>query len=186
MKRLFDLILALIVIMPATIIILLAAIPAFLECRANPIFLQTRVGLHQVNFKLVKLRTMFPNTENLASHQVSADSVTRTGQFFRRTKIDELPQIWNVLMGQMSFVGPRPCLPGQTDLLDAREIRGVYNLMPGITGVAQVRGIDMSTPEELAKADASYLTRWSLMFDVKLIVATVFGSGRGDAVGKRS
>jgi O-antigen biosynthesis protein WbqP len=186
MKRLFDIILALIIIIPATIIVFLAAIPAFIECRASPFFFQTRVGLHQVNFKLIKLRTMLPNTENLASHHVSADNVTRTGQFFRRTKIDELPQIWNVLLGQMSFVGPRPCLPGQTDLLDAREIRGVYNLMPGITGVAQVQGIDMSTPEELANADASYPRRWSLMFDAKLILATAFGSGRGDAVGKRS
>tara|TARA_R110000824_G_scaffold77488_6_gene195918 strand:- start:744 stop:1307 length:564 start_codon:yes stop_codon:yes gene_type:complete len=181
MKRLFDLILALSLAIPALLVLSIAVIPAYIECRVNPFFVQTRVGRHQMLFKMIKLRTMYPATDDLASHQVSANSITRSGRFFRKTKIDELPQIWNVIVGEMSFVGPRPCLPSQTELREKRETRGVYLLVPGITGLAQIKGIDMSKPQELAVADAAYLGGWSLFSDVKLIIATAFGSGRGDA-----
>lgn len=183
MKRLFDLVLALFLAFPALVIVSIAAIPAFIECRANPFFLQTRVGRHQTLFRLIKLRTMYPSTANLASHEVSPNLVTRSGRFFRKTKIDELPQIWNVLIGQMSFVGPRPCLPSQLELRNAREARGVYDLLPGITGPAQIKGVDMSTPEDLAIADAAYLGPWSLVADAIVVIVTVLGSGRGDAIG---
>lgn len=186
MKRLFDLILALILILPAGLVILLAAIPVWIESRANPIFVQVRVGRQQSLFRLIKLRTLLPDTADMASHQVSIDRVMRSGKFFRKTKIDELPQVLNILLGQMSFVGPRPCLPSQAELRSAREKRGVYTLMPGITGIAQIRGIDMSTPEELAIADASYLGSWSIIVDLHLLAVTAFGVGRGDALGKRA
>ena len=186
MKRFFDFTLAIIIIAPAAIVVAVAAIPALLECRANPFFLQKRVGRHQKIFTLIKLRTMHKSTPSLASHQVSAQNITRSGKFFRKTKIDELPQIFNVLMGQMSFVGPRPCLPSQAELRSARDIRGVYSLRPGITGIAQVKGIDMSTPEELAIADALYLDRVSVVLDFKLVLITALGSGRGDAIGVKN
>lgn len=182
MKRLFDLVLALLLMLPALAIILLACIPVLIESRASPLFLQTRVGRHQTFFRILKLRTMHPNTAHVASHEISANQIMRSGFFMRKTKIDELPQIWNVLLGQMSFVGPRPCLPSQQDLRDARETRGVYELRPGITGCAQIRGIDMSTPNDLAIADATYLEKWSVRRDVQIILATALGSGRGDAV----
>lgn len=184
MKRLFDLVLAFLLILPALVIILLACIPILIESRASPLFLQLRVGRHQALFRILKLRTMHPDTAHVASHEVSAHQIMRSGLLLRKTKIDELPQIWNVLIGQMSFVGPRPCLPSQFELRNAREARGVYCLRPGITGCAQIRGIDMSTPNDLAIADASYLDRWSLIKDIKIILATALGSGKGDAVAR--
>lgn len=182
MKRLFDLVIAVLIMLPALVIILFACIPVLIESRASPLFLQTRVGRHQTFFRILKLRTMHPNTAHVASHEISASQIMRSGFFLRKTKIDELPQIWNVLVGQMSFVGPRPCLPTQLELRNAREKRKVYELRPGITGCAQIRGIDMSTPDDLAIADASYLDKWSLVKDVQIIMATVLGSGQGDAV----
>jgi O-antigen biosynthesis protein WbqP len=182
MKRAFDLLLALLLCVPFSLIVLLSAIPAWIECRANPFFVQQRLGRNRKPFAMIKLRTMYPDTAHRASHEVSATQITRTGAFFRRTKIDELPQVWNVLRGDMSFVGPRPCLPNQIELIEERAERGVYALRPGITGPAQVRGLDMSTPRALAIADAEYCGRWSLLADLRLIIATATGGGRGDAV----
>jgi len=99
---------------------------------------------------------------------------------FPAAKVDELPQIYNVLKGEMSFVGPRPCLPTQTKLINERLLRGVYDAKPGITGFAQVRGLDMSSPEELAKSDQQYLNNLSMKQDLWLVVQTVFGRGIGD------
>lgn len=182
MKRAFDLTLALLLCVPMFVIVLISAIPAWVECRASPFFVQSRVGRGRRSFQMIKLRTMYPETAHRASHEISAAQITRTGRFFRRTKIDELPQIWNVLRGDMSFVGPRPCLPNQTELVEERAKRGIYALRPGITGPAQVRGIDMSTPQTLAVADAEYCGKWSLARDLRLILATATGSGQGDAV----
>lgn len=182
MKRLFDLVLALLLILPALAIILFACIPVLIESRASPLFLQMRVGRHQTLFRILKLRTMHPDTAHVASHEISANQILRSGLLLRKTKIDELPQIWNVLIGQMSFVGPRPCLPSQRELRSAREARGVYCLRPGITGCAQIKGIDMSTPNDLAIADAGYLGKWSMINDIQIILATALGFGQGDAV----
>ncbi|KHA50140.1 Sugar transferase [Sulfitobacter geojensis] len=113
---------------------------------------------------------------------MSAAQITRIGAFLRKTKIDELPQIWNVLMGDMSFVGPRPNLPNQSELIAERARRGVYDVRPGITGPAQLTGIDMSTPVELATADAAYIANQTFCEDLKLILQTGTGGGRGDAV----
>ncbi len=102
----------------------------------------------------------------------------------RRTKVDELPQIWSVIRGDMSFVGPRPCLPSQTELVRERQSLGVFDVLPGITGPAQLAGIDMSMPTRLAEMDAAYARNVSLWNDVTLIFATALGRGSGDAVGK--
>jgi len=120
-------------------------------------------------------------TPNAASHEVGSSSILVTGRLLRRLKIDELPQIWNVLNGTMSFVGPRPGLPNQVELTEARRRHGVFDLVPGITGLAQIRGIDMSVPEKLALIDKDYSSPWSLVRDLRIIWATASGAGSGDA-----
>lgn len=182
MKRLFDFMLALLAFGPALCICVPVLLAIRVETPGSPLFLQTRVGKNQRAFKLLKLRTMAKGTAQKGSHEVSAAQITRVGHFLRRTKIDELPQIWNVLIGDMSFVGPRPCLPNQTELVAERQKRGVFEVRPGITGPAQLAGIDMSTPETLAIADARYVTSHSLMGDLRMIWHTATGGGCGDAV----
>lgn len=152
------------------------------ESSGNPLFVQQRVGKGQKGFFLFKLRTMSNDTEQRASHEISSSKITRVGRFLRRTKIDEFPQVINVLKGDMSFVGPRPCLPSQSELIEARQALGVFDIRPGITGPAQIAGIDMSTPEKLARADADYMKNRSFLGDLKLMVLTAKGSGSGDAV----
>jgi lipopolysaccharide/colanic/teichoic acid biosynthesis glycosyltransferase len=148
----------------------------------SPFFLQSRVGKDQNLFVLVKFRTMAPGTQSVGTHLVDAASITKLGGFLRKTKLDELPQLFNVLIGQMSLVGPRPCLPNQTELIMERAKRGVFKVRPGITGVAQVNDVDMSTPRKLARYDQVMIKRMSLKLYLKLFVITAFGKGRGDRV----
>ncbi len=148
----------------------------------SPLFKQERVGRYQRPFVLVKLRTMRVGTASVASHLASSASITPLGVFLRRTKLDELPQLWNVLWGDMSLVGPRPGLFNQTDLIIAREAHGVFTARPGITGLAQVNGIDMSTPELLAQTDARMLRELGVAHYFRFIVLTVLGKGTGDSV----
>jgi lipopolysaccharide/colanic/teichoic acid biosynthesis glycosyltransferase len=183
-KRCLDLVLALVLLAPAAMLCVLLAPVIALDCKASPFFVQSRVGRDGRLFNLVKLRTMAASTADVASHLAPAANITRTGFWLRRLKIDELPQLLNVLSGTMSFVGPRPCLPNQTDLIAARRSNGVLSLKPGITGPAQVAGIDMRDPQRLAMADAAYLAPWTLSRDVRLILQTATGSGRGDAIGQ--
>jgi O-antigen biosynthesis protein WbqP len=110
-----------------------------------------------MQFRCHKLRTMYAGTASMPTHEVSVSRITPIGGFLRRTKLDELPQLWNVLKGEMSLVGPRPCLPAQTVLVEERRRRGVAALRPGITGTAQLRGVDMADPAKLAEIDAEYL-----------------------------
>lgn len=148
----------------------------------SPLFRQERVGRYQKPFTLVKFRTMRPDTASVATHLADASSVTKLGHFLRRSKLDELPQLWNVLKGEMSLVGPRPCLFSQTELIDERESCGVFNVRPGITGLAQIKGIDMSTPRLLAETDALMLKEMSLRAYFTFIFKTVTGSGSGDRI----
>lgn len=147
-----------------------------------PLLHQVRVGCGCKPFTLVKFRTMRLDTAHVASHLADASAITRWGGFLRRTKLDELPQLWNVLKGEMSLVGPRPCLPGQTELIAAREKLGVFAVRPGITGLAQIQGIDMSTPHLLAETDARMLAELKVPMYFKYILKTVVGAGRGDRV----
>jgi O-antigen biosynthesis protein WbqP len=181
-KRTFDLLVATGLAIPATPLMFLSAIIVYLECGANPFFVQERIGLNGNLFRLIKLRTMRPNTANLPSHEITGNQMLKSGAWLRRYKVDELPQIINIFKGEMSFVGPRPCLPSQNELIDARQSRGVDHLMPGITGTAQIAGIDMSTPLKLAEADSAYRSRLSLAEDITIMLRTFFGAGRGDAV----
>ena len=140
------------------------------------------MGRNQVPFVLVKFRTMRPDTASVATHLADASAITPFGRFLRSTKLDELPQLWNVLLGDMSLVGPRPCLFNQQELIAHRAALGVFNARPGVTGLAQVQGIDMSTPELLAKTDAQMLASLGLVDYFRYIVLTVMGRGSGDRV----
>ncbi|PMH39158.1 lipid carrier--UDP-N-acetylgalactosaminyltransferase [Vibrio cyclitrophicus] len=148
----------------------------------SPIFIQERVGRNKKPFKLIKFRTMSVETKSVASHLASNASITKLGNFLRKTKIDELPQLINVVKGEMSLVGPRPNLFNQEELIRERDALGVYDVLPGVTGLAQVQNIDMSTPELLAKVDKKMIESLTLKDYFKYILMTATGSGSGDAV----
>ena len=181
MIRVIDFVAALCGLILLSPFILLIAVILFFEHR-KPFFVQTRVGKNQKPFRLVKFRSMSPKAANLPTHEISGDLITKTGKFIRATKLDELPQLWNVLKGEMSLVGPRPCLPIQEELIEERELRKVFSLRPGITGPAQVQNIDMSTPKLLAETDQQMVGKLSFTSYLKYVLMTVTGSGQGDKV----
>jgi len=148
----------------------------------SPIFRQRRVGKNKHPFTLYKFRTMNLNTRSVATHLANQSDVTKFGSFLRKTKLDELPQLLNVLIGDMSLVGPRPCLFSQEELISEREKRGVYNFKPGITGLAQINDVDMSTPVKLSEFDALMLKDLNLTNYLKYVLATVIGKGQGDRI----
>ena len=181
MIRLIDFIGSLVGLILLAPLVLTIAIILWMEHR-KPLFIQQRVGQNQRPFTLVKFRTMSSVATDLPTHEVANSLITKSGKFLRRSKLDELPQLWNVLKGEMSLVGPRPCLPTQLELINAREERKVYLLKPGITGPAQVKNIDMSTPLKLAEEDAKLIGKLNLLSYLKYIVMTLSGSGQGDKV----
>ncbi len=181
MLRFFDVvfsIMGLVFGLPVLVVIYLLG----LSDTGSPLFMQERVGRHKKAFTLVKFRTMAVDTTSVASHLASSASITRLGGFLRRTKLDELPQLWNVLIGDMSLVGPRPNLFNQDELIAERDARGVYEVRPGVTGLAQINSIDMSTPELLAKTDAQMISQLTLKNYFLYISQTVVGKGAGDRV----
>ena len=181
MIRIFDIILSLVGLTLLSPIILVLIVMGYLDT-GSPIFRQTRVGQNKKPFSLFKFRSMSVNTQSVSTHLVQASSITKWGSFLRKTKLDEIPQLLNVLKGDMSFVGPRPNLLNQIDLLKERDARGVYSVRPGITGLAQLNKIDMSTPELLAETDAIMIHEISLMKYFKYIIQTLSGKGFGDRV----
>jgi lipopolysaccharide/colanic/teichoic acid biosynthesis glycosyltransferase/nucleoside-diphosphate-sugar epimerase len=162
-------------------LMLLACFVSWLDTR-SPLFVQKRVGRFERPFTLVKFRTMRPDTASVATHLADASAITLFGSFLRRTKFDELPQLWNVLRGDMSLVGPRPCLFNQQELIAQRAELNVFAARPGITGLAQIQGIDMSSPELLAKTDAQMLGSLTARDYFRYIFLTVLGRGSGDRV----
>lgn len=148
----------------------------------SPIFRQVRVGRHQKPFTLVKFRTMNVDTASVASHLASTASITPFGHFLRKSKLDELPQLWNVLKGEMSLVGPRPGLFNQDELTAERSARGIYDVRPGVTGLAQVSDIDMSTPSLLAETDQKMIQSLTIRDYFRYILMTATGKGSGDRV----
>lgn len=181
MIRLFDILLSVAGLVFGLPLLLLIYILGLLDT-GSPMFRQERVGRNQIPFVLIKFRTMKVDTVSVASHLASAASITRFGRILRSTKLDELPQLWNVLKGEMSLVGARPNLFNQGELIAARDALGVYSARPGITGLAQVNDIDMSTPKLLAETDALMLKQLTLKLYFKLLIQTVLGKGRGDRV----
>jgi len=181
MIRVLDMLFALLGLVFGAPVLLLLAVLGLLDT-GSPFFRQTRVGRHRQPFTLWKFRTMRPGTASVATHLADASAITPFGAFLRRTKLDELPQLWNVLCGDMSLVGPRPCLFNQEALIAARTAHGVFEVRPGITGLAQVNGIDMSTPELLAETDRKMLDELSLSAYFRYVLMTALGKGSGDRV----
>ena len=181
MIRILDFFLASVGLALLSPLIFLVMVLGWFDTR-SPLFRQERVGLGQQSFILVKFRTMRPDTASVASHLADVASITPLGHFLRRTKLDELPQFWNVLKGEMSMVGPRPNLFNQEELINARDALDVYNVRPGITGLAQIKDIDMSTPTLLAKTDAEMISTMSVSNYFKYIFLTFAGKGQGDRV----
>lgn len=178
MLRLLDILLAAIGLAVTGPLLLLLALAGLFDT-GSPLFRQTRVGRNKQPFTLVKFRTMRTGTAHVASHLADAGAVTPFGRFLRRTKLDELPQLWNVLTGDMSLVGPRPCLFNQMELIEERARRGVFAARPGITGLAQIQGIDMSTPRLLAETDCAMLASMGLRRYSGIIFMTLCGRGFG-------
>lgn len=173
LKRAFDVAASLVGLILLGWLVLVLALAVRLSSPGPGIFTQTRVGRHRRPFTCYKLRTMNAGTAAVPTHLAPVVAVTPFGRWLRRTKLDELPQLWNVLQGEMSLVGPRPCLPSQIELIAHRDRLGAYDVRPGITGPAQVRGIDMSDPARLAAIDAAYAARHDLPGDIALILATL-------------
>ena len=181
MIRFFDFIFSLIGLVLLSPIIIVLLIIGFFDT-GSPIFRQERVGKNKQPFYLYKFRSMHINTKSVATHLASASSITTFGSFLRKSKLDELPQLWNVFVGDMSLVGPRPNLYNQEELTVERDSRGVYNVRPGITGLAQINKIDMSTPQLLAETDAKMIQSLNTLGYFKYIFLTVFGKGFGDRI----
>jgi O-antigen biosynthesis protein WbqP len=182
--RLLERLLAGLMLALAAPLLLVLAAAVRLGSEGPALFRQERVGKERRPFLCLKLRTMRQGTRQAGTHEIGADAVTALGRFLRKAKLDELPQLLNVLRGEMAFVGPRPCLPSQEELVREREARGVFALLPGITGLGQVRGIDMSDPVRLAECDAEYLRRRSFALDAAILWRTAFGGGFGDRVSR--
>lgn len=181
MIRLFDVLFAFVGLTAGFPVLLIITLIGLFDT-GSPIFRQERVGRNRKSFILVKFRTMKPDTASVASHLADTSAITPLGRFLRRTKLDELPQLWNVLKGEMSLVGPRPCLFSQTELIEERDRRGVLLARPGITGLAQINDIDMSTPRLLAETDAKMLGTLSIRNYFHFIFMTVLGKGSGDRI----
>lgn len=181
MIRVFDFVFSLLGLVAGFPVLLLLTLVGFFDT-GSPVFRQVRVGRHQKPFTLVKFRTMKVDTVSVATHLASSTSITRFGHFLRKTKLDELPQLWNVLKGEMSLVGPRPGLFNQEELTAERAKRGVFEVRPGITGLAQVNEIDMSTPVLLAETDQKMIQGLTVVDYFKYIFMTVAGKGAGDRV----
>ena len=179
MKRALDVLASMVLLLFCSPILLIVIIAIRRQSPGPAIFRQVRVGKKGRPFTCYKLRTMYSGTASLPTHEVQASSVTVLGEHLRRFKIDELPQLCNVLIGDMSLVGPRPCLPSQAALVEARRQLGVFEVRPGITGLAQVKGVDMSDANRLAELDAQYVRTQSLIGDFRLILATLRGQGVG-------
>lgn len=181
MIRFFDFVFSLIgvlVLWPIWVIIYLIG----LFDTGAPILIQERMGKNLEPFKLYKFRTMHLDTRQVPSHHACESSVTKFGRFLRRTKLDELPQLINVLKGDMSLVGPRPVILSQTEVIKAREMKDVYNHLPGVTGLSQINKIDTSNPIRLAAVDAKMLKELTLRSYFAYILSTIIGKGRGDNV----
>ncbi len=183
MIRIFDILFAFFGLLILSPIIFIILIIGFFDT-GSPLFRQERVGVNQKPFQLLKFRSMHVNTQAVATHLVQVSAITKCGSFLRKSKLDELPQLFNVLMGDMSFVGPRPNLLNQIELIEERAKKGVYSIRPGITGLAQIHKIDMSTPRRLAETDAKMIDHLNLWYYFKYIFLTVFGKGFGDRVRK--
>jgi lipopolysaccharide/colanic/teichoic acid biosynthesis glycosyltransferase len=177
MIRGLDLFISIVVLILALPILLVSYLVSWLET-GSPLFVQDRVGQNLRIFKMFKIRTMYSETAEQATHLIDFEAaVPRLGKLMRQWKIDELPQLLNVIRGDMSLVGPRPNLPNQRELINLRKKSGIYLHKPGVTGIAQVCNVDMSSPERLVQLDSIMIQRWSTHMYFKLLVLTLVDRG---------
>lgn len=184
-KRFIDFFLSLmgLVILSPIFIILILAIK--LDSKGPVLFKQKRVGIHKTHFPILKFRTMKIDTPKDTPTHLLGDPdqyITRMGKFLRKTSLDELPQIWNIFIGQMSIIGPRPALWNQYDLIEERDKYGVNDVKPGLTGWAQINGRDELPIDVKAKLDGEYVSRMSFLFDLKCFVGTFISVMKSDGV----
>ena len=174
MKRLFDLLLALIAAMFLALPILIVTLAVMLTSPGPTLYWSDRIGRHNRIFKMPKFRSMRIDTPTVATHLLENPDqwLTPIGSFLRKSSLDELPQLWSILKGDMSFVGPRPALFNQDDLIALRTEKGVHELVPGLTGWAQVNGRDELPIPQKVELDAEYLQRRSLLFDLRILWMT--------------
>jgi lipopolysaccharide/colanic/teichoic acid biosynthesis glycosyltransferase len=180
--RFFDLAFALLVLLVFGWAMVILAMLITTTSTGPALFQQQRVGRNGEPFTCYKFRTMRIDTPQVPTHQVAADSTTRIGKFLRGWKLDELPQIFNIIANDMSLVGPRPSLTTQDELIAVRSKLGVFAMKPGVTGWSQVRGIDMSDPEKLAKSDSEFCSRRSIVLYCVIVIQTFLGRGLGDRI----
>ncbi len=175
MKRFFDFTVSLLLIIVLSPIFLIISLIVLIDAGSPVVFKQYRVGKGNKLFYIYKFRTMKNNTRNTATAKLKeADrQITKSGRFLRKTSLDELPQLVNVLLGHMSFVGPRPLIPEEKEIRNLRKKYDVYSVRPGITGWAQVNGRDMLSNKEKALFDKEYIDKQSLWFDIKIMFKTV-------------
>jgi len=184
-KRLIDLILSLIGLIVLSPIFLILIIAIKLDSRGPVLFKQKRVGLHKTHFYILKFRTMRIDTPNdTPTHLLGNPDqyITKVGKFLRKTSLDELPQIWNIFVGQMSIIGPRPALWNQYDLIAERDKYGANDVPPGLTGWAQINGRDELPIEVKAKLDGEYAEKIGFLMDIRCFFGTIFSVLRSDGV----
>lgn len=184
MKRLFDFLLACCAAVVLVLPVVVVAVAVRLTSPGPALYWSDRVGRHNKIFRMPKFRSMRVGTPAVATHMLAdaKSHLTPIGSFLRKSSLDELPQLWSILVGDMSFVGPRPALFNQDDLIALRTQYGVNELVPGLTGWAQVNGRDELPIPDKVKLDAEYLQRRSLWFDIKIIWLTALKVVRRDGV----
>ncbi len=175
MKRLFDIVFSLFMLIILLPVFLIVAIVVMIDSGFPVFFLQDRVGKDNKLFKIIKFRTMKKGTRTSSKANLceSDECITKSGKLLRKTSIDELPQLFNILKGDMSFVGPRPLIPEEDEIRKLRAEYGVYAVRPGMTGWAQINGRDNLSDEEKARFDKEYVEKKSLAFDIKILFKTV-------------
>lgn len=184
MKRVFDIVLSSLAVLILLVPVLLLALAVRLTSPGPALYWSDRVGRNNGIFKMPKFRSMRIDTPAVATHLLGnpQEYLTPIGSFLRKSSLDELPQLWSILKGDMSFVGPRPALFNQQDLITLRKEQGVHTLVPGLTGWAQVNGRDDLPIPEKVKLDAFYLQRQSLWFDMRILWLTFIKVLRRDGV----
>lgn len=184
MKRLFDVCMSLLAFLVLGVLMLITALLIKLTSKGPVLYWSDRVGKNNMIFRMPKFRTMLVDTPAVATHLLSDPDrfLTPVGKFLRKTSIDELPQLWSILKGDMSIVGPRPALFNQDDLIALRTEKGVHVLTPGLSGPAQINGRDELPIPLKVEYDEYYLKHRSFLFDMKIIFQTIFKAVKGDGV----
>ncbi|MEG6612840.1 sugar transferase [Pseudoclostridium thermosuccinogenes] len=184
-KRLLDIVISLVGLVLLSPLFLILVVAIKLDSKGPVLFKQKRVGIHKSHFDILKFRTMRIDTpKDTPTHMLKNPEqyITRVGKFLRKTSLDELPQIWNILVGHMSIIGPRPALWNQYDLIAERDKYGANDVRPGLTGWAQINGRDELPIEVKAKLDGEYVKRISFLFDLKCFFGTIVSVIKSDGV----